>query len=1204
MPQSLEALSLPANLRGVLSGQVKDGKFVEEPLHPDCAPVLVMLSGHAVTAFAVGQQTDYDLLYPAFKKHYLRQSAEWSTKEVSFVFCLPQGAFIDESFRSRVEVDVYFCRKYVIQLEQDLLASLARLPFLPLIPVSGAAGRPPTAQTLLAQRNVKAALAAALVVPARMSAESILAASLEGKYGPPHQVDGAAESSAEEGAEERVQATLKSISIRNFRAYRENREFELGSTITVLYGPNGFGKTSFFDAVDFAATGGVQRLNMSSADFVAAARHLDSGDEEAVVSLTLERDGKPYVISRNLSDPTSAKVDGKTTNRKDVLSLLTGGLTGSADRVENMVALFRATHLFSQDSQELTQDVAAKCELPADLVSRMLAFEDYVGGLRKTNDVLKLARQRVKLAKSQAEQAELLITSDKLELARLEALASTEASPEQLEARFGEIENAIKQAGFDTAGISIRDTRGLRAMLDAAIVDANARRDSASRAFASLINLQELNHHLEPLRARLEERGREALVADALATETAKQAATFASELAERKAAGKSAQNARDWLSWATTAHPNYERLRAEVSALSGGLAARAAERDLQASRRRDAANSRQSAVTAVEQRQKAQLAAADARLNVHSLLNTYLEWLPLAPEMARLSTDIAELQRAIETKRQQIGEMKVAESEQELRISSVDRELKTARENDSSLRALITDLRTHIAGSTCVLCGHDHGSEEALRAAIDRRLELSDEVIRLTALMTEETERLREQSARRQKSVQEMSLEAARLLAAQSEREALVRRWGQIETSLMSLGFEPGVDVSEPLAHRKDELARVEWSAAEAAVAAKAELTAAEQALTDAQLSLENVEREHAAMATALESAMGQLDELVRRARNGALNFELGFAALSEAQTQAEAKLNEALGAVEASSNLLEAAKASDAAAKAALAAAQTQKQQAATAWSEHQAQMMREIAALHAASYSTDSTEQRIRDDIQAETNRAASAVSLTSRVSEIEVAVDTAATSAAFESIRGRIEANQRTADKARAEVPLLEPWVKYFDEVSKLLEGQQAFATDHFINEYGPRTAVIQQRLRPVYGFGDIEVSSNGTAIGIRVKRNGADLRPTDYFSQSQIQTLVLGLFLTACSSQTWSGFSSIMMDDPVTHFDDLNTYALLDLISGLQNSPEGARQFVISTCDEKLLQLARQKFRHLGDAAKFYRFQAIGASGPVVAEIPA
>ena len=73
---------------------------------------------------------------------------------------------------------------------------------------------------------------------------------------------------------------------------------------------------------------------------------------------------------------------------------------------------------------------------------------------------------------------------------------------------------------------------------------------------------------------------------------------------------------------------------------------------------------------------------------------------------------------------------------------------------------------------------------------------------------------------------------------------------------------------------------------------------------------------------------------------------------------------------------------------------------------------------------------------------------------------------------------------------------------------------------------------------------------------------------------------------------------------MTHFDDLNTYALLDLISGLQNSPEGSKQFVISTCDEKLLLLARQKFRHLRDAAKFYSFSAIGVNGPNVAEIPA
>jgi exonuclease SbcC len=77
-----------------------------------------------------------------------------------------------------------------------------------------------------------------------------------------------------------------------------------------------------------------------------------------------------------------------------------------------------------------------------------------------------------------------------------------------------------------------------------------------------------------------------------------------------------------------------------------------------------------------------------------------------------------------------------------------------------------------------------------------------------------------------------------------------------------------------------------------------------------------------------------------------------------------------------------------------------------------------------------------------------------------------------------------------------------------------------------------------------------------------------------------------------------------MDDPVTHFDDLNTYAFLDLIVGFVESEPGNRQFIISTCDERFLQLARQKFRHLGERSTFYKFSAIGADGPVVEEIKA
>ena len=59
---------------------------------------------------------------------------------------------------------------------------------------------------------------------------------------------------------------------------------------------------------------------------------------------------------------------------------------------------------------------------------------------------------------------------------------------------------------------------------------------------------------------------------------------------------------------------------------------------------------------------------------------------------------------------------------------------------------------------------------------------------------------------------------------------------------------------------------------------------------------------------------------------------------------------------------------------------------------------------------------------------------------------------------------------------------------------------------------------------------------------------------------------------------------------------------VDLIVGLLESDVGKRQFIISTCDEKLLQLARQKFRHLGDSAVFYRFDAIGPEGPLAEKL--
>jgi exonuclease SbcC len=221
------------------------------------------------------------------------------------------------------------------------------------------------------------------------------------------------------------------------------------------------------------------------------------------------------------------------------------------------------------------------------------------------------------------------------------------------------------------------------------------------------------------------------------------------------------------------------------------------------------------------------------------------------------------------------------------------------------------------------------------------------------------------------------------------------------------------------------------------------------------------------------------------------------------------------------------------------------------------------------------------------------------LRDRAASVERSLDVATTAAVLENLRQSIANKERAEKEATATSAARGPWIAYFDAAKSLLFSQQNDAVARFTREYGPRTSVIQRRLRSVYGFDSVDLQSHGSTIRVRVTRGGEELRPTDFFSQSQQQTLLLGLFLTACISQTWSALSPIFLDDPVTHFDDLNTYAFLDLIVGLIESESEQRQFIISTCDEKFLQLARQKGRHLGNRAQFYTFSAIGADGPLV-----
>ena len=144
-------------------------------------------------------------------------------------------------------------------------------------------------------------------------------------------------------------------------------------------------------------------------------------------------------------------------------------------------------------------------------------------------------------------------------------------------------------------------------------------------------------------------------------------------------------------------------------------------------------------------------------------------------------------------------------------------------------------------------------------------------------------------------------------------------------------------------------------------------------------------------------------------------------------------------------------------------------------------------------------------------------------------------------------------------------------------------------------------MIQQRLRSVYGFGEVQLEAHGGEASVRVewRSKSVQVPPTDVFSDSQRQILMLSIFMTGCLRQNWSGFAPVLLDDPVTHFDDLNAYAFVELIRGIAATAPNEWQFVVSTCEQRLFDLMRRKFSRLGPCAIFYEFLGMTTKGPIV-----
>jgi exonuclease SbcC len=527
---------------------------------------------------------------------------------------------------------------------------------------------------------------------------------------------------------------------------------------------------------------------------------------------------------------------------------------------------------------------------------------------------------------------------------------------------------------------------------------------------------------------------------------------------------------------------------------------------------------------------------------------------------------------------------------------------LSASRGRADELDQLLAAIEDHISDRNCPVCGVDHGSKENLLELVRQRRQM-DATGALESAVLEINNLIRLAQDAAQGAAAKVTSTRTTLANLARERASLATELGEYGRRVNEFALDPISDRSTDKAQALlDRLA--------------AEISELRNMLEGRKVQEQEVRRSHAAavlsvrdkqtaLATRQQSrtaAEAFLKEIVSDRRWDDNATTRTDAELKAEEERLAAFLAEATQAVAACTKTRDQAQTSVEAARRQATQSNSELAKLRAQQSETTKALITTRTAIAGVSLPDDTDSVALAAAIERHQADLARIQALHDALVNLELAMDAAATAAALLSQQNAIKEKEQELKRATARKKARQPWAKLFRDILQQLQTQQAQAVSNFTDQYGPRTSVIQRRLRSVYSFEDVEITARDAAIVVRVRRGKDNLRPVDYFSQSQQQTLLLGLFLTACSSQTWSSFSSVFLDDPVTHFDDLNTFALLDLLIGLLNTNIGKRQFVISTCDEKLLQLALRKFQHLGDKAKFYRFEAIGNDGPVIKEI--
>ncbi|MED3541309.1 AAA family ATPase [Bacillus toyonensis] len=137
--------------------------------------------------------------------------------------------------------------------------------------------------------------------------------------------------------------------------------------------------------------------------------------------------------------------------------------------------------------------------------------------------------------------------------------------------------------------------------------------------------------------------------------------------------------------------------------------------------------------------------------------------------------------------------------------------------------------------------------------------------------------------------------------------------------------------------------------------------------------------------------------------------------------------------------------------------------------------------------------------------------------------------------------------------------------------------------------------IYQRIDPHPDFYDIKFEPDLTRdkpeLNIYAYSEEDTLAPILYFSSAQLNILSLSIFLARAALKDKNGIDTIFMDDPIQHLDNLNVLSFIDLLRTL--TVDLNKQIIVSTHNESFYNLIKRKMDSRHTNSKYIELESFG-----------